>query len=102
MKTTATEYRVTFDRIGRRGGRDGSTPPSPIIRSFGGEQLANSIALHARPFIASRAFEVIVDMDAMNGFILAGFHTAGTFTIEALSLPTQQATRPVRWWRREC
>ncbi|MFB7739587.1 hypothetical protein ACFC08_35610 [Streptomyces sp. NPDC056112] len=80
------EYRVTFDRIGRRGGRDGSAAPEPIVRSFGGDQLADSIALYARPFIASRAFEVVVDMEKMNGFIVAGFHNAGSFTIEQLAV----------------
>jgi hypothetical protein len=38
----------------------------------------------ARPRLASRFPEVVVDLEEMTGFILAGFHTAGTFTVEEL------------------
>ncbi|MEU5036611.1 hypothetical protein AB0G48_21030 [Streptomyces rubiginosohelvolus] len=78
-----TENRVTFTRIGRQGGRDGSPAPEPIVRALSGEQLANSIAMYARRFLASPSFEVVYDTETGRGFILAGFHTAGEFTVTA-------------------
>lgn len=72
---------VTFDRIGRHGGRDGSPAPAPITRDLGGDQLADSIAMYARRFLASPDFEVVLDEDQGTGLILAGVRTAGTFTV---------------------
>jgi hypothetical protein len=77
----ALDYVVTFERIGRHGGRDGSAPPAPLIRPHGGEQLAQDIHAYARPFIASRHYEVVMPDGGGEGAIIAGFHTAGTFTL---------------------
>ncbi|WP_328860920.1 hypothetical protein [Streptomyces sp. NBC_00306] len=78
-----TTHRVTFDRIGRHGGRGGPAP-APITRALSGDQLADSIALYARRYLASPAFEVVLDTQAGRGHIFAGCRTAGTFTVEAL------------------
>ncbi|WP_344491832.1 hypothetical protein [Streptomyces enissocaesilis] len=52
---------------------------------MGGDKLADSIALYARRFIASPSFEVLLDMEAMSGQIVAGFRSAGTFTVETVT-----------------
>lgn len=78
-------YLVTFERIGRRGGRDGSTPPAPLtVEATDGEHLAMHVLTYARPFLASRAVEVCIDLEKGTGFLLAGFHTAGEFAVEQL------------------
>lgn len=76
-----SECIVTFDRIGRHGGRDGSPAPAPITRDLDGDQLADSIAMYARRFLASPDFEVVLDEEKGKGLILAGVRTAGTFTV---------------------
>jgi hypothetical protein len=80
---TLADVRVTFDRIGRHGGRSGSPAPAPIIRSgMNSDQLVDSIALYARQFLGSPTFEVVLDTDTGKGVIFAGMRTAGTFTVE--------------------
>lgn len=81
-----TRYRVTFERVGRRGGRDGSTPPAPLtVDAEGGEHLAMHVLAYVRPFLASRGLDIVIDLEKGSGFLLAGFHTAGEFTVEELS-----------------
>ncbi|MFE9844694.1 hypothetical protein [Streptomyces goshikiensis] len=77
----APVYRITFDRIGRHGGRSGAPAPAPIERALTGDALADSIALYARQFLGSPSFEVVVDLESRNGFIFAGFRTVGSFSI---------------------
>jgi hypothetical protein len=78
-----SRYRVTFERVGRRGGRDGSTPPAPLTTAASsGEHLAVQVLAYTRPFLASRGVDVVIDLDEGRGFLLAGFHTAGEFTVE--------------------
>ena len=74
---------MTFDRIGQHGGRSNFAPPppAPIVRSFGGEKLADSIAMYARRFLGSASFEVVIDEGTGKGWIFAGMRTAGTFTV---------------------
>ncbi|MFI6251452.1 hypothetical protein [Streptomyces sp. NPDC051016] len=80
-----SRYLVTFERVGRRGGRDGSTPPAPLtVEATDGDHLAVQVLAHVRPMLASRALEIVVDLDEGRGFLLAGFHTAGEFTVEEL------------------
>jgi hypothetical protein len=81
-------YRITFDRIGRQGGRDGSEPPAPLVaRVLEADGLAARIYTYARPYLGSREVEVLVDLEAMRGSILCGWNNGGTFTIERLDGP---------------
>lgn len=80
-----SRYLVTFERVGRRGGRDGSTPPAPLtVDAADGEHLAVHVLAYVRPFLASRGLDVVIDLEKGTGFLLAGFHTAGEFTVEEL------------------
>jgi hypothetical protein len=80
-----TLYRVTYERVGRHGGRNGSPAPAPFtVWARDADDLAAAVMKDARPRLASRFPEVIVDLEKMNGFIIAGFSTAGTFTVEEL------------------
>lgn len=82
-----TKYRVTFDRVGRHGGRDGSKPPAPLtVWAVTANGLADHIAACVEPYILSSDAEVVVDLDTMTGKVLAGFRNAGTFTIEAVQV----------------
>ena len=80
-----SRYLVTFGRVGHRGGRDGSTPPAPLtVEATDSEHLAMHVLAYVRPFLASRGLEIVIDLEKGSGFLLAGFHTAGEFTVEAL------------------
>jgi len=82
---TQTLYKVVYERVGRRGGRDGSPPPAPLtVWSTSADNLAAYIAKDTRRYLASRETEVIVDLEKMSGFILAGFNNAGTFHLQAV------------------
>lgn len=82
---TQTLYKVTYERVGRRGGRDGSAPPLPLtVWATTADSLAEHIAKDTRRYLTSRETEVLVDLEKMTGFILAGFQTAGAFTVEAV------------------
>lgn len=82
---TQTLYKVTYERVGRRGGRDGSPPPAPLtVWSTSADNLADHIAHDVDRYLLSSGTEVIVDLEQMNGFITAGFRTAGTFALTAL------------------
>lgn len=84
---TQTKYRVTYDRVGRHGGRNGSKPPVPLtVWAVTADGLAEHIAKDVKPYILSDGAEVVVDLEAMSGRIFAGFRTAGTFTLKALQV----------------
>jgi hypothetical protein len=70
-------YVVTFDRISR----NHNVPPLNV--AGGPQAIAEQIWDYARPKCGSRDIDVIVDMEAMAGTIYAGFHVAGSFTLEA-------------------
>jgi hypothetical protein len=81
-----TLYRVTYERVGRHGGRNGSPAPAPFtVWANDADDLAAAILKDARPRLVSRFPEAVVDLEAGTGFILAGVHTAGTFTVAALA-----------------
>jgi hypothetical protein len=83
---TQTLYKVVYERVGRRGGRDGSPPPPPLtVWAMSADSLAEHIAKDTRRYLTSRETEVIVDLEKMTGFILAGFNNAGTFRLEELA-----------------
>lgn len=78
-------YLITFERVGRHGGRDGSTPPAPLtVETDDDGQLLLQVLAYARPFLASRGLEITIDLDAGRGWLLAGFRNAGEFAIEEL------------------
>jgi hypothetical protein len=84
-ETRTARYRVTYERVGRHGGRNGSTAPGQLtLDALDADDLAEQVARDARRYLASRQVEVTVDLEAGTGQILAGFHNAGTFTVEQL------------------
>jgi hypothetical protein len=79
-------YRVTFTRIGRTGGRDGTPAPAPLVaRVVDADGLADRIYAYARPHLRSSDFDVVVDLEQMRGFITCGFSNGGRFAIEVQS-----------------
>lgn len=84
---TQTKYRVTYNRVGRHGGRNGSKPPAPLtVWAVTADGLAEHIAKDIAPYLLSSGAEVAVDLEKMSGFIFAGFRNAGSFTIESLQV----------------
>lgn len=80
------EYTVTFERIGRRGGANGSAPPAPLTaKARDGEDLLDQILRYSRPFLGSLDVGVTSDSELTRGFIDAGGRNAGNFTIERTS-----------------
>lgn len=73
-------YRVTFDRIGRNHHPDALETEADDM-----DQLAERIHVHARPHLLSSDVEVTTDRARHNGYIHAGFHTAGSFTFEEIT-----------------
>ncbi|MGW1497522.1 hypothetical protein ACWCQW_02840 [Streptomyces mirabilis] len=81
-----TLYKVVYERVGRRGGRDGSPPPAPFnVWAVSADSLAEHIAKDTRGYLLSRETEVVVDLENMRGSIFAGFQMAGTFQLEAVA-----------------
>jgi len=74
-----TKVTVTFDRIGR------NHNVAPLVEWVTGpidpDALGEGIYHYARPHLASRDVEVVVDPDMGKVFIFAGFHNAGEGTI---------------------
>ncbi len=76
---TAKRYRVTFERIGR------DHDPAPLeLRARNADELALLIYRHVKGRLASDDIDVHVDLEALRGSILAGFHLAGTFVLEPI------------------
>jgi hypothetical protein len=69
-------YRVTFERIGR----NHAVPPLTTAAT-GADDLAEQIHSYARPHLRSHDYAVEVDLGEGKGFIAAGFHSGGNFTI---------------------
>lgn len=75
---TPTNYRVEFDRIGR------THDVTPLVtKADDADVLAETIYRYARPHLRSRDVEVVVDLQAMTGWIFCGFQVGGHFTIHA-------------------
>ncbi|WP_406202668.1 hypothetical protein OG331_31980 [Streptomyces sp. NBC_01017] len=84
---TQTQFRVTYERVGRHGGRGGRPAPAPLeCWAIGADGLAEHVAKDVRPYLASSDVEVHVDLEQMTGFILAGMNNGGSFTIEQLAV----------------
>ena len=70
-----THYLLKFERIGRR-----NHDTKLHTYATGADDLALQVHRHARPMLASRDFDVTVDLEQGKGWIEAG--RFGTFTIE--------------------
>ena len=71
------KYIVKFDRIGR----DHFARPIEVeVAEDDADGIAEAVFRHAKSKLASRWFEVYVDLDAGKGLIEAG--RFGTFTVE--------------------
>lgn len=87
-------YRVTYERVGRRGGRNGTPPPQPLeVWAMSPDQLAEKVHDDARKYLASRDIEVCIDLEINRGIIFAGMNSGGAFTVEVLATDTT-ATGP--------
>ena len=83
---TQTLYRVVYERVGRRGGRDGSPPPPPFnVWAVDADSLAEHIHKDARRYLTSRETEVVVDLENLRGCIFAGFNNGGGFRLEVVA-----------------
>ncbi|MEV8548379.1 hypothetical protein AB0L04_00790 [Streptomyces glaucescens] len=83
---TQTLYRVVYERVGRRGGRDGSPPPAPLtVWATSADSLAAHIHKDTRRYLASRETEVVVDLENLRGHIFAGFNNGGGFRLEVVT-----------------
>lgn len=78
-----TQYEVTYERVGRRGGRNGTPPPALTVWAASAGHLAELVHTDIRRggYLASRGIEVAVDLERMRGFIFAGLNNGGSFTI---------------------
>lgn len=76
---TSASYAVAFERIGRHH----NVEPMMFEDVTEPEELAALIHQRVRPHLGSKFYEVIVDLEEMEGRILAGgWRSAGTFTIK--------------------
>jgi hypothetical protein len=83
---TQTLYRVVYERVGRRGGRDGSPPPPPFnVWAIDADNLAEHIHKDARRYLTSRETEVVVDLENLRGCIFSGFNNGGGFRLEVVA-----------------
>lgn len=83
---TQTLYKVVYERVGRRGGRDGSPPPPPFnVWAIDADSLAEHIHKDARRYLTSRETEVVVDLETLRGCIFAGLNNGGGFRLEVLA-----------------
>lgn len=69
-------YLVEFERIGRNGF------VLPLTVAVASEaDLARRIRDYARPHLRSADFDVMIDADAMAGWLTCGMHSGGNFSI---------------------
>lgn len=73
-----TSYRVTFKRIGRN-----HAVPDLVTKAADADDLAVAVHKYARKHLASRNYNVAVDLGEGTGFIACGMHNGGEFTIRA-------------------
>ena len=88
-------YRVTYDRVGRRGGRDNSAPPPALTTwALGADDLAGLVHLNVRQYLLSRDVWVDVDLSTGRGYISCGFNNGGSFTVACLARAVADPTGP--------
>lgn len=76
-------YTVTYERVGRRGGRNGTPPPPPFNAWVTGpEHLAEQVLKNCKRYLLSGDVEVVVDLKKMRGDILCGFSSGGAFVLK--------------------
>jgi len=79
-------YRVTYERVGRRGGQNGPPPPPALtVWALTADALAREIRTDVRRYLASKDIEVHVDLETGRGSIQAGWNNGGDFTIERVA-----------------
>lgn len=84
---TQTKYLVTYQKVGRHGGRDGSPPPAPLtVWAVTEEGLAEKIERDVAPYLLTDGPEVMINLTLMTGTIYSGISKSGTFTLEALQV----------------
>ncbi|WP_293783599.1 hypothetical protein [uncultured Aeromicrobium sp.] len=74
--TTATEYLVSFERVGRRH----DVAPLKVSASDVFD-LAEKIYRYVRPMLASREIEVVTPDEGKGSILAGGFRNAGGFTV---------------------
>jgi len=74
----STNYRVTFERIGR----NHDVEPMTFEEVDDADELAALVFQRSRRYLLSREVDVVVDLEEMTGRIYTGFRPAGSFTIE--------------------
>jgi hypothetical protein len=75
-----TKFKLQFERIGRNhaiGARE--------FEARDADHLAEQVYDLARRHMVSRDLDVSLNLEEGNGNIYAGFHSAGTFTIEEVA-----------------
>lgn len=72
-------YRAKFDRISR----NHNVPDLSVDGSA--QNIAEQVYRYAKPKVASRDVEVIVDLEALKGTIYCGMQVGGSFTLEPTS-----------------
>lgn len=83
-------YRVTYLRVGRRGGRHGNPPPALTVWAISADDLALQVHRDVRQYLLSRDFEVAINLESMTGSIITG-SLAGSFTIEHIAQAPAEA-----------
>ena len=69
-------YEIEFGRIGR-------SYPAPLrLEAEGAQEIAMAIHEFAKPFLASKHYDVDVDLEYGAGVITAGWRPAGRFTVK--------------------
>lgn len=79
MAESDQQLTITFERIGRHY----NVPPVHVSYPSTEENLMRALRRHARKYLASREFDIVVDLDQGVGVILvSGIRTVGKFTFE--------------------
>jgi hypothetical protein len=78
-------YLATFDRISR------NHNVAPLTVSGDADAIAEQIYRYAKPKVASRDVEVVVDLEEMKGHIFCGMQVGGSFTLTEAPVLDEEA-----------